>query len=291
MKISILEMCQILLYKIRKLEQDIRDVLKINQKEVLFQDIEFIIEGKKMEERRKRNSMRSQMPNHPDPKKTKKKSRKRSTKRNNNQSRKQIKNQNQAQGNQQGPPQKRIPQERFNSEDVLKNITRSSELNDRDRNLEEDLKIKTTNQPDPKIQRDNLNEQKKIQQEKILKNNQEIADRIREEAKKEFNSRNYVAARPMYEEAQQYAPKDARIQANLCICAWHQEEYLKSFNIAQKIVSNEELEYRDRKLIYSMVIKAINSALVLQNYEVALKCTKNALIHFSTPELEKLLEM
>jgi len=227
-------MCQIFLYKIRKLEQDIRDVLKINQKEVLFKDIEFIIEEKKMEQRRKRNSMRSQMPNHPDPKKIKKKSRKRFTRINNNRSRKQIKNHNQAQGNQQGPTQERIPQERFEHEDVNIVTTKSSIPIDRDQNFNEDPKKESRNHPDPKFQPENPKEKRKEEEKKNPNKNQEIADDLREKARKLMEEKNYEDARIFCSQAEKYAPKDARILANMCLCFWQQKDFGNCFEVSKK---------------------------------------------------------
>jgi len=291
MKISILEMCQIFLYKIRKLEQDIRDVLKINQKEVLFKDIEFIIEEKKMEERRKRNSMRSQMPNHPDPKKTKRKLRKRSTVRNNNRSRKQIKNQNQAQGNQQGPTQERIPQERFNHEDVNIVTTKTSTINDRDRNLQEDPKIKTKDELNPRFQPEIPKEKRKEEEKKNLNKNQEIADDLREKARKLMEEKNFEDARIFCSQAEKYAPKDARILANMCLCFWQQKDFGNCFEVSKKkIIFEEDLDFREEKLLKNMFTKFINSALILEKFQIAFRVAKKAINQFKDPEIEKLFQ-
>jgi len=290
MKISILEMCQILLYKIRKLEQDIRDVLKINQKEVLFKDIEFIIEEKKMEQRRKRNSMRSQMPNHPDPKKSKKKLRKRSTRINNNRSRKQIKNQNQAQGNEQGPTQERIPQERFNHEDVNMVTTKTSTINDRDRNLQEDSKIQTKDHPDPEFRSEHPKEKRKEEEKKNLNKNQEIADDLREKARKLMEEKNYEDARIFCSQAEKYAPKDARILANMCNCFWQQKDFGNCFEVSKKTIFEEDLDFREEKLLKNMYTKFINSALILEKFQIAFQVAKKAINQFKDPEIEKLFQ-
>jgi len=290
MKISILEMCQILLLKIRKLEQDIRYVLKINQDDRLHDDIEFPIDESKMKERRKRTSNTKKMMNHPDPKKTTRKTRKRFKRRNNNQSGKQRKNQVQAQGNQQGPPQQSPQQEVYQLQDVHKNITRTSTPIDRDQNLKEDPKINSKDQSNPKFQPENPKEKRKVEEKKGPNNNQEIADKLREQARKEMENKNYDDGKKLCDKAEKYSPKDARILANMCICTWHQKDFGNCFEIAKEIISNEDLDYREKKLIYNMNIKLINSALILERFKVAYQYAKKAINQFNDPEIEKLFQ-
>jgi len=117
--------------------------------------------------------------------------------------------------------------------------------------------------------------EKQIQQEKEPPgSNQEIADKILRQSKKIIEEKNFEAGRLLCEKAQIYAPKDARIQANISVCYWHQKDYSNCFEICKRIISNKELENLEEKLIYNTHKILINCALKMEKYEIALKCAK-----------------
>jgi len=283
-------MCQILLLKIRKLEQDIRYVLKINQDDRLHDDIEFPIDEDKMTERRQRTSKNPKTKNQLDLPRPTRKPRKRFRKRNVSRSDTKGKNQVQAQGSQMGPPQERHPQEECKHEDVHMVTTKISTEIDRGKNLKEDPKKRTKDQPDPKIKLENPKEKRKVEEKKGPQNSQEIADDLHKEARKLMESKNFDEAKNLYNKAEKYAPKDARILANMCICTWHQKDFGNCYEIAKYIISKEDLMNREEKLLKIMFSKLINSALIMERFKVAYQYAKKAINQFNDPEIEKLFQ-
>jgi len=131
---------------------------------------------------------------------------------------------------------------------------------------------------------------KKESPKEVEKTNQEIADELRNQGIEEIKTKNNYQAIKIFEQAALYAPKDARIKANICVALWNCQDYSQCLEAVQQLIYEKEIEKKNEKMICSMMKKGINSALKIKKYDIAIQLATLAVKDFPENETFELLK-
>jgi len=291
MKIKVYEMLKFFLHKIRRIERHIQFILKTNDEEALYTDINVDVTEAEMEAKTQKTfDQFNKFKNYENKGTTKK-----FPQRKNNQGKERKfrskKKPSEAHFSEEDPHKKEV-QEKIESEPELtsnKQIGKSRTnpkmclKSSKEINNQEEIKTPKEPQQELKILA------KKETPLKAINTHQEMADQLKKQGTEQLEAGNYQLAIQRYEEALKLSPHDARIENNICLAYWKESDYQNCYEATIQLLTNNDLKFKNEKMILSMTIMSINCARKLKDYQIAFTLAQKAFQDFPQQETKDLL--